>query len=405
MLLVCCYNIYIMAFSFITNNKEKIIAIFDIGTGSVGGALVKIPTDDKGLPTIIKSTRTEIKFRKNFEFGLFIEDMIGTLSNTAQSLYNMKAGAPEEIFCVLASPWYLSETRIIKMSQKKPFIFSKHLASSLITKEVQTLMESFKAKYGDLESLPEMIEQHTMSVALNGYNTRDPLGKKCNFIEMSMIISLSPKLCVDKMRETLSKIFHHTPVSFSSFTIATYFAVREKYIVPDSYLLLDISGEITDVGIVSKGVLKSSLSFPFGKKTFFDYICTKLEIELRDAKEIFKLYSEGTLSLEHKNKIEPLFKSIENSWGEAFDQCIATLPRTLVLPNTIFLTADNDIRKWFASALEKDEHIKSVINDNKCTVVTLEGPEFLNMCDVKEGGCDSFLMIEAIAIMRKMANK
>ena len=30
-------------------------------------------------------------------------------------------------------------------------------------------------------------------------------------------------------------------------------------------LLIDVSGEITDVGIVTKGVLRSILSFPFGK--------------------------------------------------------------------------------------------------------------------------------------------
>lgn len=391
-----------MGFLFSSSKKEKIVAVFDIGSGSVGGAIVRIPLIGKGVPIIIKSVRNEIEFSKDFNFNSFMKDMIYALNLTANSLYNKKGGALDEIVCVLASPWYLSETRTIKMAREKSFTFTKQLAGELIEKEKLSLTQLYKDKYGTLNSTPQMIEQHTMAVLLNGYAINDPLGKKCYSFEMNMIISLAPRLYLDKIRETLSKTFHHTGVAFSSFIVATYLAVRNKYVTPDSYLLLDISGEITDVGIVTKGVLKSVLSFPFGKKTFFNYMCTKLEIELRDAKELFKLYNDDNLSVEFKKKVIPLFKSIENSWGEAFRQCINTLPRTLILPDTVFLTADNDIKNWFANALRNEEHIQSMVSDHKCVVVTLDGPEFLNMCGVDEGECDPFLMIEAIAIMRKM---
>lgn len=387
---------------FTSSKKEKLIAIFDIGSDSIGGALVEIPLRENSLPVILKSVRTEIASRADFNISIFLKDMISNLGKTASLLYDKKAGAPEEIVCVLASPWYLSETRIIKVSKDKPFVFTKRLSDELIEKEILSLNESYKRKYGDLKSIPKIIEQHIMAISLNGYPTSSPFGKKCSFFEMNMVISLVPELCLDQINDVLSKTFHHIPVSFSSFTFATYIAVRDRYITPDSYLLLDISGEITDVGIVTKGILKSVLSFPFGKKTFFKYMCTKLDIELRDAKELFKLYSEGNLSLEFKEKVVPLFESIENSWGEAFTECINTLPRTLILPGTIFLTADNDIKKWFTNALSKDKHLKSKASELKSNVITLDGPEFLNMCDVKGGGaCDPFLMIEAIAIMRK----
>lgn len=394
-----------MGFLFSSSPKEKTIAVFDIGSGSVGGALVKIPFPGNGIPTILTSTRTEIKFRKDKDFGtdfnLFMKDMLSALNTTATTLYNKKAGSPEEIVCVLASPWYLSETREVKMAQDKPITFTRRLASDLIQKEILGLNKLYTDKYGTLDSKPEMMEQHTMDVSLNGYSINDPLGKKCTFLEMNMIISLAPKICLDSIRDTLSKTFHHINISFSSFTVDTYLAVRNKYVAHDSYLLLDISGEITDVGIVTKGVLKSVLSFPFGKKTFFKFMCTKLEIEERDAKELFKLYNDDNLSAEFKNKVDPLFKSIENSWGEAFRNCISTLPRTLILPSAVFLTADNDIKKWFANVLRTEEYIQSMVSDHKCEVITLEGPEFLHMCDVGEGSCDPFLMIESIAIMRK----
>lgn len=393
-----------MGFLFTSKKKERIVAIFDIGSGSVGGAMVRIPMDGKGVPVILKVAQSnEIKFRKDLDFDSLMKDMTSALYLTANSLYDKKSGAPDEIYCVLASPWYLSETRVIKLAKEKPFMFSKHLATELIEKEIFNLTEIFKGKYGDGEGIPEIIEQHTMAVSLNGYRMEDPLGKKCKSLEMDMLISLAPKVSLDKIRDTLSKIYHHIDISFASFTMATYLAVRDKYITQDSYLLLDISGEITDVGIVSKGVLKAVLSFPFGRKTFFKQICSKMDIELRDAKEFFKLYCDNTLSAELKKKVDPVIESIEKSWNQSFSECISSLPRTLVLPDTIFLTADNDIKNWFADVLRNEEYLQPTVSNRKCTVITLDGPEFLDMCNIEDGSCDPFLMVEAIAVMRKIS--
>lgn len=391
-----------MGFIFTTQKKENTIAVFDIGSGSVGGAIIKLPLNNNGIPIIIKSIREDIKSRGVFNFESFTKDMILTLGKVANSLYAEKLGAPSEIHCVMASPWYLSETRVIKMKKEKSFTFDKDIASELIEKEIQGLTADYKNKYGESNDLPEVIEQYTMMVSLNGYQVEDPIGKKCQFLDMNMVISLSPASCINKIKEALSKTFHHTKVSFSTFTVDAYLAVRDKYVAPDSYLLLDVSGELTDVGIVTKGILKSALSFPFGKKTFFKQICQKLKIEQRDAEELFKLYSENNLSSTFKEKMIPVFESIENSWMQAFEECIETLPRTLILPNTIFLTADNDIKNWFSNVLLKEDHVQITTSEHKSTVITLDGQEFLNMCDVKNGACDPFIMIEAIAIMRKM---
>lgn len=396
-----------MGFIFSSNkNKDQIVAIFDIGSGSVGGAIVRIPEDKNRLPSIIKSVRTDIKFHENFDFyadfNSFLKHMVSTLDMTANSLFNTRSGAPDQIYCILASPWYLSETRTVKIFKDKPFIFTKKVADELIKKEISNLDNIYNERYGELNSTPNIIEQNIMSVSLNGYEVEDPIGKECKFVFMDMAVSLTPSICIDKIKETIARTLHTNNIQFSSFTMATYLAVKNKYVKDSSYLLIDISGELTEIGIVTKGVLKSVSSFPFGKKTFFNYICTKLNIELRDAKELFKLYSSDHLSLEYKEKVIPLFKSIENSWGESFRYCIDKLPRTFILPNTIFLTADDDIKNWFANVLQNEEHMQSTISGQKGSVITLDGQNFLDMCGVDSGYCDPFLMIESISVMRKI---
>lgn len=383
--------------------KKEIVAIFDIGSGSIGGALIIFPNEESNPPIVLKSVRTEIEYNSDkLNVSLFTKSMLKALSKTAEDLYNTKSGAPDRIVAVVASPWYSSETRVVKMSKETPFIFTTKIAQELLEKEIKSITLEHNKKAKTIYNELEIMEHHIMNVSLNGYEVLAPIGVKTKSVEMNMIFSFSQKFFLDKIRKEISKTFHDTPVYFSSFIIASYFAVREKYVSPDSYLLLDIGGEVTEVGVVSKGILKASLSFPFGKKTFFKYICTKLEIELRDAKELFRLYSSGNLANDKKIMYEPLFKSIENSWSESFRQCLGNLPHVLALPSTVFLTADSDIVNWFSGVVSNEQFIQAMTIDHKCMVVSLKSSDFLKMCKVENDVyCDPFLMIEAIALIRR----
>ncbi len=390
-----------MGFLFKSDKKDRLVAIFDIGSGSVGGAIARIPYDNKNIPSIIKSARTEIVFQNELNFDLFLNDMLVALDTTANKLYQGKVGAPEEVYCVVSSPWYLSETRTIKMSRDQPFVFTERFGYDLFKKELSLVTELYKNKYSKLDSIPEVIEHNIINVMLNGYAVSDPLGKSAQTVEMNMIISLAPAMCLENIRQSISKTYHSIPISFSSFSVNSYLAVRDRYLHLDSYLLLDISGELTDVSIVSKGVLKSTLSFPFGKKTFLKYLCKELNIDLRDAQELFHLHISGMISPKFGDKLIPIFKTVEDLWSSSFHECINTLPHTFIVPKTIFLTIDNDIKDYFINIIRNQDCVVSMASETKFNVVTLDGPEFLNMCSVKDGLCDPFLMIEAIAIMRK----
>jgi hypothetical protein len=381
-----------MGLLFKKKNKIRKVAIFDIGSGSVGGAFAHIPADTDDLPTIIKSFRKNIKFHNEFNINTFIKDTISALNFVAMPIYNNKINMPDEIICVLASPWYLSETRTIKISKEHPFVFRENFAADLIKKEIFKLNSEYQKKYKDLDSIPELIESRIMSVSLDNHKNENPIGKSAKSVEMSMIVSLAPKLFLNKIRETLSSIFNGKNISFSSFMLASYLAVRDKYLSPDSYMLVDIGGEVTDIGIVRRGILETSISFPFGKKTFLRHLCANLNIELRDAEELLNLFMSDIMEAKRKNRIKPILESIKDSWHKSFRQCVYDLREELQIPKTVFLTADEDIKKLFVEIIRRDR---------KCAVITEEGHEFLNMCNIKENTCDPFLMIEAIAIARK----
>ncbi len=382
--------------------QEKLIAIFDIGSGSVGGAIVKMPQNPNSIPTIISSTRTEIVFHSEIKFDVFLEDMANALMKTSEDLYNTKVGAPSEIVCILASPWYVSESRIIKIEKNSPFVFSKKFADELIHKEIEILNSTYEKKYESAKSAPELIESKIISVYLNGYKTNDPLNKHVKKVEMNMVISLSPEDCVAKIRQNIEKTFHGTPIRFGAFMSSAYIAVREKYVDASQYLLMDISGEVTDMAIVSNDIIKFSFSFPFGRQTLYRFLNEKLGKSIMETKSLFSLYVSNTLEKGQKDILEVALASIRESWIEAFRQSVKGLSNNaFTLPSTIFMIADDDILKWFSNIIENDPYFRSLMSDQKSEILTLEGPEFINMCGVKNTSCDPFLMIESIAVSRK----
>lgn len=381
------------------NKKETTVVIFDIGSGSIGGAIVELPNNIGELPTIIKSVRTDIAFSESDDFDILIKNMLRAIDATAKNLNKNNTSSIKEIFCILSSPWYLSETRIVKMERESSFLFTKRHANELLQKEMFNLSEIYKKQYGEVDT-PQIIENIIMGVSLDGFPTNEPLDKKCKSVDLSILVSLSSKIFIDKIEGIILNNFHHIPVHFSSFISSSYIALRDKYVNQDSHILVDVSGETTDVSIIQDGILKYSVSFPQGKKTLYRYISKNKNIELRDSEELFNLYITDKLSSSIKSKVEPIFKSLEYIWSSNFIKCFENLPKDIIIPEVVFLTADNNIKKWLTQLIQKDEYNPSK-SRNKFNVLALEGSHFLNMCNIKNSSCDPFLMIEAISVMRK----
>lgn len=396
-----------MGFLFTSKKKkDKVIAIFDIGSGSVGGALVKISSDKNSNPTILTSIRKEIPLKDGLDHNDFVSSMSNSLYLVANSLLHTKIIAPEDIFCVLASPWYASENRVIDFNKKKSFIFTKKIADQLLNEETEKIILTHKSKYGDsLETLdvPNIIEQHILSVYIDGLNTVSPIGARCKDVTMNLIISFSPRLCILKIKESINRVFHTSKINFLSFTSATHIVLRDKYVKDNSYIMLDVAGEITDIGLVYDGALVQTASFPFGRNTILKRICNRLDLELRDAKELLKLYNRDNLSSSYKDKLSPVIENINLEWLKYFTNSIDQLSSHInSLPKNIFITADDDIKDFISSIINNIDNYNILHNNFRYNVEKIESFDLLGSCNFEYGYHDPFLMIEAIAINKKI---
>lgn len=391
-----------MGFLFSSKNN-KTIAIFDIGSGSIGGAIVKIGSSSN--PVILTSVREDIILKNEVDQSSLISQMIKTLHKTASNLLYMKMAPVDEIFCVLSSPWYLSENKIINFTKKnKKFIFTKKIANKILQEEISGIVKSHNDRYNIIDNdydSSDVIEQHVLSVKLDGKDELSPIGKTCKEILFELIVSFSPKSCILGIKNSLGLIFHDKKVSFLSFTSATHLVLRDKLLKNNSYIIIDVAGEVTDISIISDGILSQMVSLPFGRNKLFREISNKLNIDLREAKEIFKLYSRDNIFDGQKSKISPVVYSVISKLKEDFNKVILEIPNiNKNIPKNIFITADDDIKNFMYTIFSKDCYISN--NNHKFNVEKIEANELLYLCDFVSGYHDPFLMIEAIAINKKL---
>lgn len=379
--------------------KDRVVVILDVGSGSVGGACAVIPKDfEENIPTILKSVRFEIKQNLTHDKNLFEKEAINTIKKVAQALYQSRIGKIDEVVCVITSPWCNSETKRVSLSNKKPFVLTKKILDELVTKETFEINQNFKKEKGESA---ELIEKLVTEVFVDDRSEVDPIGQKCQFLDLNLSYSYSSRSFIDKTREALSGIFSCPSINFSSFPILTYLMIRENFAGEETHLLLDIGSEVTDLSVINNGVFKQKYSFPFGKRTIFKHLALSLKIEDRDAVEIFKLYYHNELSASVKEKVKLVFNSIEKFWSEELKLCLNSIPKKHELPKVMFLTIDNDMRNWFFEVFKNTEFTNNITLHNKFRVIILDENEMIEMCAYQEGTHDPFLMIEAIALSQK----
>jgi len=106
----------------LAKNKDKLMLVFDIGSSNVSGALFW--AQESGAPKIIFSTTEAIKIENKINTDRFLLLTMQTLEVVVNKIYKSGLGIPEEIFCVLSSPWHMSQTRIINLKKNTPFVFT-----------------------------------------------------------------------------------------------------------------------------------------------------------------------------------------------------------------------------------------------------------------------------------------
>jgi hypothetical protein len=340
---------------FSKKESKNIIAVLDIGSGNIGGAIVQ--RDGAKPPKILYTTQKDIIFQDEFKFERFLSSMLETADIVLAQLQKNSPQKIKETIVVLSAPWYLSQTRTINQKSDKVGIVTRRKVDSLILAEVEELKKNFDIRYKSLTgSKAELVDVKNIRMKLNGYETKDPFGKYANQFEAFIFVSLSPNTILNSLRDKIKKHFPKSTVSFHSFSFAAYCVLRDIYTNNRNFMFVDISGEMTDISVVYQEALVESLSFSLGENFLLRTLSSCFNTVSDEALTNLKLYIENKSAEGVNKKMVGFMAHAEKEWVDAFKKNLAALSHYTVVPSKIFVITDAPFYEWFTSIMKKTDY-------------------------------------------------
>jgi len=383
--------------------KDELVLVFDVGSSSVKAALFYMQAS--GIPRIVLSVREPIIIEDKISIERFLFLTTKALDTVAEKIHKKGLGAPHRVFCILSSPWHISQTRTISLKKNTPFTFNTKLADSLIQNEVALIKEEYTKKYAHIDNALRMIDLKNIKITLNGYEVDKPLDKKTTELEMTVFISLGEEQVCKKIEQTIAKYFipkgTRGEIKFSTFTMAAFTVVRDLYAHQDNFLLINVGGEITDITMIKSNSLRESTSFPLGINFMIRTIASQMNCTLSEAKSLISLFKDGHAALSPQNTLEPAIMKMKSEWLTNFQTSLANLSNDISIPAFVYITVDKDLADFFSEIIKTEQFNQYTLTESKFQIIFLNVDNLHDLAVFeKDSIFNAFLAIDCIYINR-----
>jgi hypothetical protein len=278
------------------------------------------------------------------------------------------------------------------------FVFNHQLLNELSYKEAQQFLEHhLSLKAGAVEGDFEVIENKIMQIKLNGYEVGMPFGKVSSRAAIAQYLSITSKEMLLAIRAAITAGTHKNQVEFHSFTFSAYSAIRDLLNNERNFLMIDVSGELTDISVVSDGVLLENISFPYGENTLIRRVAASLGTVSNEAVSTLKMNQEGKLDAKAKEQIDRTLDEEKIKWLAHFKEVLANISDHYMLPESVFFLGDTTIDKYFADWIKTADFKTLTLSNNPFNFHFLDDRYFaLFTGQAATATKDTFMIIESI---------
>ena len=350
-----------MIFDFFKKNKEKISLMVDIGNGSIAGAFVLFKKDV--IPELLFSIRlpfvvAENPTSENLTVGMYalLNEMLETIMKRGFS-HKYFQTHKKKLYGVLvtfSSPWFVSKTKHLHMEQDRTFIITKPFLEDVMKKEEKVFETELADKLGPNIDPYETIEKSLIHTKINGYTLDDSIDRKTKVFDAFVHLSIIHRSIADKVA---SLILKHTHISkerilMHTFPIVSFSTIRDLFMEVSDFIIMDITGEVTDMTLVKDNVIAQTISFPSGRNFIIRQIAKAFSTSPEVAEStlhIHMLKKSGDLVY---NRLAEIFNSMEQEWSGYLEKTIQELSLEFALPSKVYLTSDGDVAQIFMDFLK-----------------------------------------------------
>lgn len=313
--------------------------IIDIGGSSIGACFVT--HHDEENSEISNTVRVPFKIGSVDVRGGLQEIALVTLKQTLESI--SRTNAIQKTHVVLSDPWYQAETRAIVSESVKPLRISMGTALHAIEKQREEA--GIKKRTGR-----RMIESLITQLYVNGYPTT--LSKTVHGTSLTTHVyeSEADESFIVKTTNIIRDNFPHAPLSFHTRAFVM-FAVLRNLREEDSFVMLDIGAETSEVVIAHRDALTFTHSFPVGTLTLARDIANGGS--LADALARLQLFTKGDLSEDEMTSFGSKFEAIGEHWFSEYRKVSDTAFKKIAVPQLAFLLGESDSLQWLHRMMEQ----------------------------------------------------
>ncbi len=324
---------------FFSKDEDQIVAVLDVNSGGVGGAIVL--KNKKSLPLIVATARRNFKFPASPDGARLKREMLASLDLVCQELLTKTTKRPDRVYCVLATPWSHGELRAIKYDKSEEFRFTEAFAETLVKKEI----EKFRVEN---TALRHVMDRRITRVSLNGYPVTEPHGQNTRTVTLDVFLSLSSKQIIDEVQDCIHKTWK-SRIAFTSQIFSDFVFVRDIFDTKNDFVVIDIGAEITEVMVMKNDHLEGTAFFPYGDRNIVRAISVQLNRSVYESMSLFSLYGEELLSPENTTIITEAVEHAGELWRSELKRLLSDISGNRHLPKNIFLLAPASMEAWFRS--------------------------------------------------------
>lgn len=318
--------------------QKKRVALFDIGSGSVGSATAEIV---HGKPARILSSRRTLLSHAERDEQQRLAAISKLLFEEADEVFTSAAstGGIAEVHAVIHAPWSQSMTATRSRQFEKP---------TLITKDIVQLLAKEAAK--EKIDLPCcQYESVIVRVELNGYPTAHPEGKMAEEVAVTILRSSMPEVLewtIDKMVGTYvpeRAIRRHSSTLSISKTLNDISARSEHFTV------IDVASEASTCLAIRAGAITRSAVVPAGTRELLSGAAKKAKTTPEELISLIRMAAEGVCDTETCNAVAEALVKSEEALMRQFGEIFTDLAKQRKLPNTAVVVINPDLASWAAS--------------------------------------------------------
>jgi len=226
--------------------KESLVLV-DISAGSVAGAYASY---EKGAePSIHYMRRVPIEMRgdePHEKAMLRALDLLGAslIRDGAPALArHAGSGSVGGVLVSIDAPWQETTIRTERFERTEPFTFTKRMVAKAVEETSTPAPGMFLA------------DQSIIGTILNGYETREPYGRKVRRAAVIVLTSLVNEEISKTIISTLRGLFHTSDIFSIAGSSLRYQAMRIAFPHEHDTLILDAMGPLISVALIHKNLL------------------------------------------------------------------------------------------------------------------------------------------------------